>query len=57
MIPDPVETIGNYAFANCQTLKDIVLPEDLETIGPNTFDGVPAAADDDWPDLSDLVEE
>ena len=54
MIPDPVEYIGDYAFSLCVKLDSIELPEDLEVIGPNTFDEAQLSI---LPDLSDLIEE
>ena len=32
VIPDGVDTIEKYAFYNCDTLSDVVLPESCETI-------------------------
>ena len=34
-----VETIANYAFSNCAKLKDLVLPNSLQTIGQRAFSG------------------
>jgi hypothetical protein len=54
VIPDPVEVIGDYAFAYCSSLSSVVLPEDLETVGAHTFDQCPLLTD--LPDLSDMIE-
>ena len=49
-----MEVIGDYAFSQCLSLRKIGLPEDLEVIGPNTFD---AAQLSFLPDLSGMIEE
>ena len=36
-IPDTLETIGSYAFAECSALADIRLPENVKTVGDNAF--------------------
>ena len=36
-LPGSVTRIGNYAFANCITLRSMVLPEGLTSIGDNVF--------------------
>lgn len=36
-IPYTLETIGNYAFAECSALEDIELPESIKSIGDNAF--------------------
>ena len=37
IIPDTVNTIGNYAFLNCYSLKDAKFPQELEIIGTAAF--------------------
>ncbi len=36
-IPNTVTEIGNYAFTQCQSLKEIVIPEGVKTIGTHAF--------------------
>ena len=36
-IPDNIETIGNFAFGNCENLKNIKLPNSLISIGASAF--------------------
>lgn len=36
-IPDGVKEIGAYSFAECKTIKDVVLPKSLESIGQFAF--------------------
>ena len=47
--------IGDKAFSNCMSLENIELPEDLENIGPDTFENCLKLIN--LPDLSDLYEE
>lgn len=39
VIPDGVEVIGDFAFADCSLLKIIELPKSLKTIGDRAFSG------------------
>ena len=39
VIPDGVEVIGDFAFADCSLLKNIELPKSLKTIGDRAFSG------------------
>ena len=39
MIPEEVEFIGHYAFAECLGLKEIVIPDAVHTIGMDAFSG------------------
>ncbi len=39
VVPDGVKTIGEYAFADCFSLKSITLPDGLESIGFHAFAG------------------
>ncbi|GEM_PF-1832004 len=39
VIPENVETIGNYAFQNCSGLTSVVLPEGVTDIGYSAFTG------------------
>ena len=36
-LPDGLESIGNYAFYGCTSLKDVTLPAGLQSIGDNAF--------------------
>ncbi|MBR7182068.1 MAG: leucine-rich repeat domain-containing protein [Clostridia bacterium] len=38
-VPDGVESIGWFAFYNCQSLVDITIPESVTSIGYAVFDG------------------
>lgn len=38
VLPDGLETIESYAFANCDKLKEINLPASLKTVVGNAFD-------------------
>ena len=38
VISDGVETIGQFAFGSCYSLKKIVIPGSVRTIGPNAFE-------------------
>ena len=38
-VPDTLENIGAEAFANCETLESITIPENVRTIGENAFSG------------------
>jgi hypothetical protein len=35
----PLKTIGDRAFAGCTALTDIVIPPNVESVGPDAFDG------------------
>ncbi|MCX4313632.1 MAG: leucine-rich repeat protein [Clostridia bacterium] len=37
IIPSSVNTIGNYAFYNCEGLENIIIPSSVKTIGSNAF--------------------
>ncbi len=37
VIPDSVEEIGNYAFQNCEKLKDVVFGKNVNKIGEGAF--------------------
>ncbi len=37
VIPDGITNIGGYAFYNCTKLEKITIPEDVKSIGANTF--------------------
>ena len=39
VIPDDVEVIGDFAFADCSLLKKIELPKSLKAIGERAFSG------------------
>lgn len=39
VIPDGVEVISDFAFADCSLLKNIELPKSLKTIGDRAFSG------------------
>ena len=39
IIPDTVNTIGNYAFQNCSSLTSITIPDTVSTIGHSAFSG------------------
>ena len=39
VIPDSVNSIGNYAFTNCGNLISIVIPDSVTSIGQNAFSG------------------
>ena len=39
VLPESVETIGDYAFANIKTLRNISVPNSTIYIGTNTFKG------------------
>lgn len=39
VIPDGVETIGNYAFQNCTELTSVVIDNSVTSIGENAFNG------------------
>lgn len=38
-IPDHITSIGDYAFANCDSLMDITIPDNVTSIGYWTFNG------------------
>ena len=38
-LPEGLETIGNRAFAHCETLQYVSFPETLKTIGAEAFNG------------------
>ncbi len=38
-IPEEIETIGDYAFAGCKFLTEIVIPGTVSTVGAHAFDG------------------
>ena len=37
-IPESINYIGKYAFANCKKLKSIILPKQINVIYENTFE-------------------
>ena len=37
VLPDSLETIGNYAFANCNNLKKVIMGDNLKKIGEYAF--------------------
>ncbi|MGN0476513.1 MAG: leucine-rich repeat domain-containing protein [Ruminococcus sp.] len=37
-IPKSVDTLSNYIFANCRTLKEFTIGENIKTIGNNAFE-------------------
>lgn len=39
-LPGTVTTVGNYAFAGCQNLKEATLPTSITRLSSNAFDGV-----------------
>lgn len=45
VLPDTLETIGNYAFMNCTSLTNINIPESVTTIGQNAFYGTNLSMD------------
>ena len=50
-----MEIIGDSAFYNCMALEHVELPEDLDSVGPRTFEHCVRLTD--LPDLRDLIEE
>ena len=50
IIPDGIEEIGEFAFYDCASLKEINLPENLTTIGSEAFRNCKSY----FPDLSSL---
>ncbi|MBQ8322503.1 MAG: leucine-rich repeat protein [Clostridia bacterium] len=36
-LPSTLDTIGDYAFANCQDLQEIVVPDSVTSFGKNVF--------------------
>ena len=36
-VPNTVEKIGNYAFRNCDTITEVILPPSVRVIGDNAF--------------------
>jgi hypothetical protein len=49
ILPDTVETIGNYAFYNCASLKSVQLPAALASIGNYAFQNCSALASVELP--------
>ena len=49
-LPDSVTTIGDSAFAGCQSLKSITLPDGVTTIGNRAFSGCYSLASIHLPD-------
>ncbi len=47
VIPDSVVKIGNDAFRNCFSLKNVVIPESVTSIGNGAFKGCKGLADPD----------
>ena len=39
VIPEGVESVGNYAFYNCSSLTSVTIPESVTSIGSSTFYG------------------
>ena len=39
VVPDGVQVISNYAFANCEYLKSVTLPNSVQSIGKGSFYG------------------
>ena len=39
VLPDTVELIGVYAFANCPSLHEFTMGKNLDTVGDHAFDG------------------
>ncbi len=37
-LPNGIIDIGSYAFANCQNVKLVILPNSIKHIGLNAFD-------------------
>ena len=37
VIPDSVESIGDYAFGNCENIRSVVIPDSVEEIGKDAF--------------------
>lgn len=38
-LPDSVTTIDSFAFAACESLKEVTLPKDLKNAGESVFGG------------------
>ncbi len=51
------QTLGNYAFFECKTLKELVLPETLERIGVRAFAGCEALWSIDLPNSLTTIRE
>ena len=50
VIPDGVESIGNFAFGGCTALTSVTIPNSVNTIGEYSFDGC------DIPIVASLIE-
>lgn len=43
ILPDTIATIGDYAFADCTSLKDVYFTENIKNIGSDVFSNSPEA--------------
>ena len=56
-IPDTVTTISNYAFANCDSLTDVVYSKNLATIGKEAFYDCDSLTEAKLPESLTLISE
>lgn len=42
VIPDSVQTIGDYTFSNCESLEEVVIPSSVNNLGKGIFTGCTA---------------
>jgi len=57
IIPDGVETIGNYAFRGCQSLTSITIPDSVTTISRGAFSLCPSLTSITIPDNVTTISE
>ena len=55
IVPDFVKTIGTNAFGNLENLKEVVLPEGLESINCWAFEGCKSLEKINFPDSLDYI--
>lgn len=54
-IYEPIEEIGEYAFAHCSVLQSVSLPKSMRRIGENAFEGCESLFSINLPDSIDTI--